>query len=84
MWIAQSQYDKIATMDKLIKFGNNLRAERNRLHMSQEQLAEKVGIQQPHLGKIERGEVDIRFTTLLALMKALNVSFDKLYDLQEK
>lgn len=67
----------------LEKLGNNIRAERNRLRYSQEKLAELAGIQQPHLGKIERGEVDVRFSTLVAIMKALKVPFEKLYDVTE-
>lgn len=64
----------------LEKFGNNLRAERNRRRYSQEELAELIGTQQSHLGKIERGEVDIRISTLAEILKALNLPFEALYD----
>lgn len=70
-------------MSELTILGNNIRAERNRLHLSQEQLAGRAGLQTHHISNIENGKYDIKFTTLLAIMKALNVSFDKLYDLQE-
>ncbi len=63
----------------LVKLGNNIRAERNRLHYSQEKLAEIANIQMQHLSKIENGEIDIRFTTLLAIMNGLNISFEHLY-----
>ena len=69
----------ILSMEELIKLGNNIRAERNRLRMSQEQLAAKADLQTNHISNIENGKYDIKFTTLLAIMKALNVPFDKLY-----
>ena len=47
--------------------------------MSQEQLAAKADLQTNHISNIENGKYDIKFTTLLAIMKALNVPFDKLY-----
>ncbi len=61
--------------------GNNLRAERNRQRLSQEQLAEMAGLQMQHISKIENGQTDIRFTTLIAILKALNIPFEKLYEL---
>ena len=60
---------------------NNLRAERNRQRLSQEQLAEMAGLQMQHVSKIENGQTDIRFTTLIATLKALNIPFEKLYEL---
>ena len=71
-------------MDKdviLIEFGNNLRAERSRLRLSQDELAEKTGVcAGKHIGKIERGETNPSLTTVVEIMKALNITFDKLYD----
>ena len=61
--------------------GNNLRAERNRQRLSQEQLAEMAGLQMQHVSKIENGQTDIRFTTLIVILKALNIPFEKLYEL---
>ncbi|MBR1908515.1 helix-turn-helix transcriptional regulator [bacterium] len=70
-------------MINLVKFGHNLKVERVKLDYTQEQLALIIGIQQSHLAKIERGETDIRISTLVALLKALNVPFEKLYDVNE-
>lgn len=66
----------------LIELGKNIKAERNRQFLSQERLAELVGIQAHHVSKIERGLVDIKFTTLIAILKVLNLPFGKLYDIQ--
>lgn len=66
--------------DILNKIGNNLRAERNRLGLSQEELAEKAGLQREHISKIERGLIDMRVSaTLVPILKALNLEFEKLY-----
>lgn len=71
-------------MEILKELGNNIRAERNRLHLTQEQLALRANLQTHHISNIENGKYDIKFTTLIAILKALNVSFEKLYDLKEK
>ena len=65
----------------LKEFGNNLRAERNRLGLSQDELAEKMKIcAGKHIGKIERGETNPKLTTIITLMHTLNITFDKLFD----
>ncbi len=73
-------------MDKneiLVEFGKNLRAERNRAGYSQEGLAEKMGIcAGKHIGTIERGETNPTLTTIIAIMKTLDVSFDKLFEVE--
>ena len=66
--------------DILKEFGRNLKAERNRAGLSQEKLAEKIGVSYGQvIGTIERGEVNTSLTTIVEIMKALNISFDKLY-----
>lgn len=71
-------------MDKkevLITFGKNLRAERSRAGFSQDELAERMGIcAGKHIGTIERGETNPSLTTIIAIMKALDISFDKLFE----
>ena len=70
-------------MDDLKKLGNNIRAERNRLNLSQEQLAQYTNLQTHHISNIENGKIDIKFTTLLSILKALNIPFEKLFDINE-
>lgn len=65
----------------LIIFGNNLRAERNRKKLSQEALAEMAGLQMQQISLIENGKSDLKFSTLIRLLRALNVKFDQLFDL---
>jgi len=69
---------KMNEKEILIKFGNNLRAERARLGLSQEKLAELAGLSYfTHIGKIERGEINAKLTTIVKLLKALNLPFDE-------
>ena len=71
-------------MDKkqiLKTFGLNLKIERYKAGLSQEQLAEKVGLSYGQvIGTIERGEVNTSLTTIISIMKVLNIDFDKLYN----
>lgn len=67
----------------LAEFGKNLRAERNRAGFSQDELAEKMGIcAGKHIGTIERGETNPSLTTIIAVMQALDISFDKLFEIK--
>lgn len=54
---------------------------REQAHMTQKELAEKVGISNVFLSKLERGEKFPKVETLCSLAEALNVSCDALlYD----
>ena len=70
-------------MDKkeiLKDFGRNLRAERNRAGLSQEQLAEIAGLSYGQvIGAIERGEINTSLTVIVSLLNALNIEFSSLY-----
>ncbi|MDE6138471.1 MAG: helix-turn-helix transcriptional regulator [Candidatus Gastranaerophilales bacterium] len=71
-------------MDKkeiLKEFGRNLKAERNRAGLSQEQLAEKIGVSYGQVvGMIERGETNTSLSVIVGIMNALDLDFDKLYN----
>ena len=67
--------------DILREFGHNLRAERNRVGLSQEQLAEKIGVSYGQVvGTIERGETNTSLSVIVAIMNALDLDFEKLFD----
>lgn len=68
--------------NNLKELGNNLRAERNRQNLSQGKLADMIGMQTHHISNIERGLVDIKFSTLVAILKALNLKFEQLFELK--
>ena len=65
--------------DVLNCIGSNIRAERTRVHLTQATFAEKIGISEKHLGKIERGEVNPKITTVISMMNILNIPFDAIY-----
>lgn len=68
----------------LKEFGKNLRAERSRAGLSQDELAEIMGIcAGKHIGTIERGETNPSLTTIVAVMNALNIGFDKLFEIKK-
>ena len=71
-------------MDKkeiLKEFGRNLKAERNRAGLSQEQLAERIGVSYGQVvGTIERGETNTSLSVIVAIMGALDLDFEKLFD----
>lgn len=56
--------------------GLRIKQERNRLGLTQFQLAEKVGISPQYEGKIERGEKKFSFETIVNLVTNLNTSLD--------
>ena len=60
--------------------GENIRQERKRQLLTIEQLAEKAGITDNFLGKIERGEGTPSLQTIDSLACALGVSIDFLID----
>ena len=68
----------------LKEFGRNLKAERNRAGLSQEQLAEKIGVSYGQVvGMIERGETNTSLSVIIGIMNALDLDFEKLYNLQK-
>ena len=69
----------------LVKLGDNIRIERAKRKLTQEQLVEIAdSINAQHLGKIEKGEVNIRVTTLFAILRALDCKLEDLIDLNSK
>lgn len=60
----------MTTLDA-VKIGRRLRAERTRRFLTQDALAEKAGISQKQLSKIENDDVEPRFSTILKLADAL-------------
>ncbi len=58
------------------QIGGNIRKERKRQLLTMEQLAEKAGITDNFLGKIERGEGMPSLPTIDSIACALNVSID--------
>ena len=59
-------------------FGANVRRERTARNLTQEKLAEKADLFPRTIQKIEAGQLNILFTTMLRIQKALGCSWDAL------
>ena len=61
-----------------IAMGQNIRTERKRQSMTQEQLAERAGISENYLGKIERAETTPSLETAVSIAASLGVTVDQM------
>lgn len=59
--------------------GERLRTIRKSKNYTQEQLGEKVGLPQPYIGGIERGERNISLDTLERILEALEIFPDEFF-----
>jgi transcriptional regulator with XRE-family HTH domain len=59
-------------------FAENLRMERKRLGLSQEELADIAGLHRTYVGSIERGERNVSIDNMEALANGLKVSLQSL------
>jgi transcriptional regulator with XRE-family HTH domain len=64
----------------LVRFGQNVRSARVAKGWTQEELAYRSGLASVQISRIERGKREVRITTLLRLVKALEVSASELLD----
>jgi transcriptional regulator with XRE-family HTH domain len=64
----------------VMKIGRSVKQRRVRAFMTQEQLARAAGISLRQLVRIEKNEVEPRFSTILKLGKALGVDPSELVD----
>ena len=65
---------------KLLELGNNIRFERMKRGISQEKLAELANISIRTISDIERGITDIRYTNLLQIAEAFQLTLSQLLD----
>lgn len=63
----------------LVKFGNKVRKERNKLELSQEGLAVKAGVHRTYIGMIERAEKNITLENIEKVAKALNLKLSDFF-----
>lgn len=60
---------------KLLKqLGNNIRAERQKIGLSQEALADKADLDRSYVGGVERGERNVSLINIVRLARALGVA----------
>lgn len=63
----------------LLKFGHHLKSIRLAKESSQEELCFKAGLSKNQIGNIERGEVNVTLTTVVAIANALDMSISDLF-----
>lgn len=66
------------THEELLLFGERLRKRRMSLKMTQESVAEQIGVTLRWYQRIERGENTVSIDTLLNISRVLSVSIDYL------
>ena len=59
-----------------LRLGKRIREERQRLNLTQAQLAEDIDISDTYMGAIERGERSLTLDTLVRLVNRLGVTVD--------
>ena len=64
----------------LMRLGKNLKKYRLEKNMTQETLAEKVGIHPTYVGKIESGKNNLSVKMLFKISRALNITLCEVFD----
>lgn len=55
-------------------FGEILKEERQKKHITQLELAERIGKERSYIAKVEQGKTDLRLSSFLQIINALNLS----------
>lgn len=66
--------DEAAKEAILKRFGETFRAERLKAGLSQEELANRAGLDRTYVGGVERGERNVSLVNLVRLARALGIS----------
>lgn len=61
------------SQQQLLKLGEELRASRTAMRLSQEDFAERCNLHRTYVGAIERGEVNISWEVISRLARALKL-----------
>ncbi|MBS0211259.1 MAG: helix-turn-helix transcriptional regulator [Planctomycetes bacterium] len=67
----------------LIPLGSAIRARRERLKLSQEELAERCGFDRTYISMLERGKRNPSLLNLIRLVKGLETSVSKLTEVYD-
>lgn len=62
----------------LVKFGEKVKEERLKQHLSQEELAVKAGVHRTYIGMVERAEKNITLLNIEKIASALDVKVSEL------
>ena len=64
----------------LVRFGENLRAQRLKSGLSQEQLAHQAGLDRSYVGGVERGERNVSLLNMVKLVNSLGIAMSELLE----
>ena len=67
--------------DVLVRLGKRIRALRDELDISQEELADRAGIHRNYISQIEGGKRNVSFYNVVRIARALRVSPSSLIDM---
>jgi transcriptional regulator with XRE-family HTH domain len=70
---------QMSTID-VVYIGKNLRAQREKRFMNQEEFAEFVGLSRDHLGRLERNEHEPHLSTIKKIADKLGIEPSELVD----
>ncbi len=62
------------------EIGQRLRAYRQRMGLTQEELAEKAGVHYTYIGQVERGEKNLTISSLEKISHSLDISISVLFE----
>jgi transcriptional regulator with XRE-family HTH domain len=65
--------------DVRFRFGRTVRKLRHKLAVSQEEFADRCGLDRTYIGGIERGERNVSLANIEKLAKALHISLSELF-----
>jgi transcriptional regulator with XRE-family HTH domain len=65
--------------DVRVRFGRAVRHKRNKLGVSQEEFADKCGLDRTYIGGIERGERNVALQNIEKIAKAFGASLSEMF-----
>ena len=74
----KKQDDRLTPEPDYVAIGRRVRDARKRLDLTQEALAEKVGLSTPHMSNIENGKTKVSLPSLILIANALQTTVDSL------
>ncbi len=88
-YITQKEHSKLNAVEGDLQYydspdmsfiGKRLKEERNRLHYTQDEVSEMIGVTPAYIGHIERGERGFSIETLVKLCNVYKVTIDYLFE----
>ena len=65
--------------ETLVRFGNKVREVRQKIGISQEELADRAGVHRTYIGMVERAEKNITLLNIEKIAEALGITLGNLF-----